>query len=62
MTPDEAREELAAWRREHDRRDSLVLAALEAGLEKTEIHQLTGIARTTIDRIEGRTVVASGRG
>lgn len=52
MTPDQAREELAAWKANSDRRDPLVLASLAAGLEKTEVHKLTGIARTTIDRIE----------
>lgn len=33
-------------------RDGIVLAALAAGVAKTRIHELTGIARTTIDRIE----------
>ena len=31
----------------------VVRAALDAGLSKSEVHRLTGIARTTIDRIAG---------
>jgi hypothetical protein len=54
MTPDEARAALAAWREAHDQRDPLVLAALKAGLEKIEVHRLTGIGRATINRIEDR--------
>ena len=33
-------------------RDPLVLACLELGISKEEIHQSMGIARTTIDRIQ----------
>jgi hypothetical protein len=32
-------------------RDPLVLAALEAGISREEIHILTHLGRTTIDRI-----------
>lgn len=32
-------------------RDPLVLAALDAGITREEIHILTGLGRTTIDRI-----------
>jgi DNA invertase Pin-like site-specific DNA recombinase len=32
-------------------RDPLVLAALEAGISREEVHILTGLGRTTIDRI-----------
>jgi hypothetical protein len=42
---DAEREELARAR------DDLVLAALAAGITKHRIHVLTGIARTTIDKI-----------
>jgi hypothetical protein len=35
------------------RRDEAVRAAAEAGLTKSEIHWLTGIARSTLDRILG---------
>ena len=45
----------AAWAAEQDlvagRRDDVVRAAVTAGLSKSEVHRLTGIARTTIDRI-----------
>jgi hypothetical protein len=48
---------LTAWAAEHDaagsRRDEVVQAAIDAGLRKSEVHRLTGIARTTIDRILG---------
>ena len=47
----------AAWAAEQDavgsRRDEVVRAAIDAGLSKSEVHRLTGIARTTIDRIIG---------
>ena len=33
------------------RRDEVVRAAVEAGLSKSEVHRLTRIARTTVDRI-----------
>jgi len=33
-------------------RDPLILASLEAGITKEEVHQSTGLGRTTIDRIE----------
>lgn len=46
-----ARRELADWAANDGRRDDLVRAALSAGIAKTEIHELTGLARTTIDRI-----------
>jgi hypothetical protein len=55
LTIRQAREMLAAWAAEHDavdsRRDEAVRAAVDAGLSKSEVHRLTGIARTTIDRI-----------
>jgi hypothetical protein len=39
---------------DHDgRRDEVVRPALGAGLSKSEVHQLAGMARTTIDRIAG---------
>ena len=48
---------LAAWAAEQDavgsRRDEVVRAAIDAGLSKSEVHRLTGMARTTIDRIAG---------
>lgn len=51
------REQLRSWgevqRAQAASRDRLVLACLESGLfTKEEIHGLTGLGRTTIDRIE----------
>ena len=57
LTVRQAREKLTSWaadRRAVDgRRDEVVRAAVEAGLTKSEIHRLTGIARSTLDRILG---------
>jgi hypothetical protein len=57
LTVRKAREMLAAWAAEQDavgsRRDEVVRAAIDAGVSKSEVHRLTGIARTTIDRILG---------
>jgi hypothetical protein len=57
LTVRQARQMLAAWAAEHDavgsRRDKAVRAAIDAGLSKSEVHRLTGMARTTIDRIAG---------
>lgn len=46
-----ARRELAEWAANDARRDDVVRAALSAGVTKTEVYELTGIARSTIDRI-----------
>lgn len=55
LTLREAREILTSWAAERrsvaSRRDDMVRVAVEAGLSKAEVHRLTGIARTTIDRI-----------
>jgi hypothetical protein len=55
LTVRQAREMLTAWATDQHavaaRRDEVVLAAVDAGLSKSEVHRLTGIARTTIDRI-----------
>jgi hypothetical protein len=52
-----ARQMLAGWAAEKDaagsRRDEVVRAAIGAGLSKSEVHRLAGMARTTIDRIAG---------
>ena len=57
LTVRQARQMLTAWAAEQDavasRRDGVVQAAIDAGLSKSEVHRLTGIARTTIDRIVG---------
>lgn len=42
---------LLDWATNHARRDELVRAARDAGVSKHRIYILTGIARTTIDRI-----------
>jgi hypothetical protein len=49
MTTEEAEAALQAWATVH--RDELVQAAYQAGVSKHKIHAITGIARTTIDRI-----------
>lgn len=50
------RANLRDWGRQRrgldSKRDPLVRDALEAGITKEEIHILTGLGRTTIDRIE----------
>jgi len=55
LTVRQARDMLTEWAADRHaverRRDEVVLAAVEAGLRKSEVHRLTGIARTTIDRI-----------
>lgn len=56
LTRTQARNQLADWAAARDtvevRRDVVVLQALLSGLEKKEIFQITGIARSTINRIE----------
>lgn len=42
---------LEAWALGMRARDDVVKAALSAGLTKLRISELTGLARTTIDRI-----------
>lgn len=49
LTVERAR--LAEWREIVESRDTRILAAIRAGMPKTEIHRLTGVARTTIDDI-----------
>jgi hypothetical protein len=49
MNREEAEAALQAWATVH--RDDLVRAAHQAGVSKNRIHALTGIARTTVDRI-----------
>jgi ATP-dependent exoDNAse (exonuclease V) alpha subunit len=57
LTLRQARELLTGWKADQEtvagRRDEVVLAAVEAGLSKSEICRITGLARTTIDRILG---------
>jgi hypothetical protein len=49
VTTEEAEAALQAWATVE--RDELVHAAYQAGVSKNRIHAITGIARTTIDRI-----------
>lgn len=57
MTSEQERleESLRGWasdaRRLTSQRDALVAHAVELGISKHRIHVLTGLARTTIDRI-----------
>jgi len=57
LTVRQARELLAAWAADKDavarKRDDVVRAVIAAGVSKNEVHKVTGIARTTIDRIIG---------
>lgn len=46
-----AEQELVQYRRAVEGRDDMVRRASKAGVSKHRIHVLTGIARTTIDRI-----------
>jgi plasmid stabilization system protein ParE len=41
---------LAGWKANQDMRDGLLTASDASGVTKTEMHALTGLARTTIDR------------
>ena len=57
MSDDEkaaAERELAQYRRTIEGRDDMVRRARAAGVSKHRIYVLTGIARTTIDRILNR--------
>jgi hypothetical protein len=47
----QAERELTRYRETLDGRDDMVRRARAAGLSKNRIHVLSGIARTTIDRI-----------
>lgn len=51
MTAAEAEVLLIEWAAMDRSRDDRIRAALGAGLSKHRIHVLTGIARTTIDRV-----------
>jgi hypothetical protein len=51
MTPGQIEDALADYAAIVAGRDELILAALAAGLTKHRIHLLSGIARTTIDKI-----------
>ena len=47
------RQHLEQWRESYEQRDPLIRAAYTAGVNRQQIHTLTGLARTTIDGILG---------
>ena len=51
MTPEEAEAMLTEWRTVVRSRDERVRAAVAAGLTKHRVSVLTGMGRSTIDRI-----------
>jgi hypothetical protein len=51
MTRKEAEQMLAEWRVVTRDRDNRVRQAVSAGVSKYRVNQLTGIGRSTIDRI-----------
>jgi hypothetical protein len=51
ITAQEAEARLLAWAQSNAERDPLIRAAHDAGITKNRIHTLTGIARSTIDRV-----------
>jgi hypothetical protein len=51
MTTEEAEQMLSEWVIVTRDRDARVRAAVAAGITKHRVHQLTGIGRSTIDRI-----------
>jgi len=42
---------LTAWAAGNAKRDQVICDAVDAGISVNRIHQITGVARTTIDRI-----------
>jgi len=51
MGPEEAEQMLSEWAIITRDRDTRVRAAVTAGLSKHRVHRITGIGRSTIDRI-----------
>lgn len=51
MTPEEVEQLLIEWAKVARDRDNRVRAAVGAGVSKLRVSQLTGIGRSTIDRI-----------
>jgi transposase len=58
MSPEEAEQMLSEWVIVTRDRDTRVRAAVAAGLSKHRVHRLTGIGRSTIDRILAATAPA----
>jgi hypothetical protein len=50
-TREHAEQELAAWAAANEYRDEIIKGAYRAGVTKARIHAITGVARTTIDRV-----------
>lgn len=61
MTPGEAEAMLAEWTAVTHSRDERVRAAVAAGVTKHRIHVITGLARSTIDRILAPAPSGAGR-
>lgn len=51
LTLRQAEDLLRNWRSAAARRDEVVWAAIDAGVSKSRISELSGLARSTIDRI-----------
>lgn len=47
-----AEKALRSWAKAHAKRDEVIRAALAAGVSTHRIQRITGVARTTIARIE----------
>ena len=58
MGPEDAEQRLIEWVTVTRDRDNLVRAAVAAGVSKYRVNQLTGIGRSTIDRILAGTLGA----
>lgn len=50
-SPEHAEQELAAWAAANNYRDEIIRSAYRAGVTKARIRTLTGVSRTTIDRV-----------
>ena len=60
MTAEEAEQMLAEWVMVTRDRDNRVRWAVSAGVSKYRVNQLTGIGRSTIDRILAASTVPAG--
>ena len=58
MSPEEAEQMLSEWAIITRDRDTRVRTAVAAGLSKHRVHRITGIGRSTIDRILAGTPAA----
>jgi hypothetical protein len=52
---EQCRRALTAWREHVDMRDELILDALDAGMTEYEVEDISGVARSTIRRIQAQT-------